>query len=120
MVWREGAGRARYRGCDEIAGGEVGCGIAGGWGCGRVPSLAACNEEGARDRELVGGEGGEAWAPGYCWGGGGGEKVGETVPEQQQIQALEFNVGDIDILDDPWMMDLLGGGYDINMEPQMW
>lgn len=58
-------------------------------------------------------------------GGCGAEKGGETVaglavPEQQQIEALAFDSVDIDILDDAWMMDLLGGGYDFNMEPQLW
>lgn len=58
-------------------------------------------------------------------GSSSGEKVSEAVgstgvPEQQQIELLGFDAVDIDILDDPWMMDLLGGGYDINMEPQMW
>jgi hypothetical protein len=46
--------------------------------------------------------------------------AGSGVPEQQQIEALEFDGVDIDILDDPWMMDLLGGGYDFNVEPQLW
>jgi hypothetical protein len=59
-------------------------------------------------------------------GNGGGPKVievvaGPGVPEQQSIEALEFDGAvDIDILDDPWMMDLLGGGYDFNMETQPW
>ncbi|OBT73988.1 hypothetical protein VF21_05994 [Pseudogymnoascus sp. 05NY08] len=56
----------------------------------------------------------------------GGPKVleavaGPGVPEQQSIEALEFDGAvDIDILDDPWMMDLLGGGYDFNMDTQPW
>lgn len=57
-------------------------------------------------------------------GSGGGEKLRDAVagagmPEQQQIQPLEFDSVDINVLDDPWMMDLLGG-YDFNIEPQMW
>ncbi|KFY07957.1 hypothetical protein V492_06681 [Pseudogymnoascus sp. VKM F-4246] len=55
---------------------------------------------------------------------GEGEKAREpvaglVVPEQQQLEALEFDAVDIDILDDPWMMDLLGGGYDFNTEMQL-
>lgn len=41
------------------------------------------------------------------------------VLEQQQLGTLEFDSVDMDILDDPWMMDLLGAGYDFNMEPQL-
>ncbi|KFY75166.1 hypothetical protein V499_04865 [Pseudogymnoascus sp. VKM F-103] len=57
---------------------------------------------------------------------GVGAKVIEAVarqgmPVHQSVEPLEFDDAvDIDILDDPWMMDLLGGGYDFNMETQPW
>jgi hypothetical protein len=45
---------------------------------------------------------------------------GQELAEQQHIEDMDFNGVDVDILDDPWMMELLGGGYDFNTEPQMW
>ena len=76
----------------------------GSWWEGKVSKL------GPRTSDGVSGEGGEVREA----------VAGPVVPEQQQIEALEFDAVDIDILDDPWMMDLLGGGYDLNMEPQLW
>jgi hypothetical protein len=45
-----------------------------------------------------------------------GAVSGFGLPEQQQIEALEFGEMNIDMLDDTWMNDLLGG-YDFSLEP---
>jgi hypothetical protein len=38
-------------------------------------------------------------------------------PGQQQMEALEFGAMNMDTLDDIWIRDLLGGGYEFNLEP---
>lgn len=41
------------------------------------------------------------------------------VPGQQQMEALEFGAMNMDTLDDIWMRDLMGGGYEFNLEPYL-
>ena len=48
-----------------------------------------------------------------------GAANGLGIPGQQQMEALEFGAMNMDTLDDIWMRDLMGGGYEFNLEPYL-
>ena len=48
---------------------------------------------------------------------GNGTAEGFGMPQQHQIEAMDFTAMNLDGWDDTWMRDMLGGGYDYFKEP---